>query len=199
MSLSQRIAHTLDELFRAIKFLAAALVMGLGISLASADVGINIAKYIASTTIFANAVTNGALVIKGTSVNGADNNSVCLDSSDGGCTDSGSRSAYLYMAGEQSTGDFGANAVDDFYVQTGAATLALLIDQAQAATFYGTVRSAATGSLGWVPVAAADQACNTTCTSACVMGFNLTAGNITGSILDCTDAAADVCLCAGAS
>lgn len=83
----------------------------------------------------------------------------------------------------------------------GSATPAsvLSLDQDKSALFTGTIRSSATGSVGWTPVAAADQACNTTCTSACGAGFNLTAGNITGSLLACTDATADVCLCLGAS
>lgn len=63
-----------------------------------------------------------------------------------------------------------------------------------AATFNSTVTSSATGSLGWSVVAVANQACNTTCTSACVVGFDLVAG-----IGDCASALSDQCLCAGAS
>lgn len=54
-------------------------------------------------------------------------------------------------------------------------------------------------NLGWTVVAGADTACNTTCTSACVFGWNLNAGNIDGTLLACTDATADACLCAGSS
>ena len=55
--------------------------------------------------------------------------------------------------------------------------------------------STATGSMGWTPVNAANQACNTTCTSACIVGIDV----ITTGFLACTDATADSCLCAGAS
>ena len=54
--------------------------------------------------------------------------------------------------------------------------------------------STATDDIGWTVQSAANQACNTTCTNACVVGFDATAG-----IVACTDAAADQCLCAGAS
>ena len=62
-----------------------------------------------------------------------------------------------------------------------------------------TSTSQVANDIGWTPIAAADQACNTTCAaSGCVFGFNLTAG-VPGTMLLCTDATADVCLCAGAS
>ena len=65
-------------------------------------------------------------------------------------------------------------------------------------TIDGSITSDATGSLGWSIVAGANTACNTTCTSACVMGFELDAWDAT-SVLNCADATADTCLCAGAS
>ncbi len=50
-----------------------------------------------------------------------------------------------------------------------------------------------TGSMGWSIVAAANQACTTTCTNAAVFGFD-------GSTpVGPTDATADTCLCAGAN
>lgn len=52
--------------------------------------------------------------------------------------------------------------------------------------------------LGWTIVAGANTACNTTCTTACVLGFELGAWDAT-SLLACTDATADTCLCAGAN
>ena len=52
--------------------------------------------------------------------------------------------------------------------------------------------------LGWTIVAGANVACNTTCTYACVLGFELGAWDAT-SLLACTDATADTCLCAGGS
>lgn len=79
----------------------------------------------------------------------------------------------------------------------GSATLAdvLTLDQDKAALFTGTVRSSATSDIGWSVVAGANTACNTTCTSACVFGWD--AG--TTAIVNCASALADNCVCAGAS
>lgn len=60
----------------------------------------------------------------------------------------------------------------------------------------GTFTSTA-NSFGWSVVAGADTACTTTCTSACVFGVNT--ASLTADIVDCADATADECLCAGAS
>ena len=64
----------------------------------------------------------------------------------------------------------------------------------------GGVVSRKTTDLGWATVDGTDNtACNTICTSACVVGFqNATGVSVTG-VVGCTDATADVCLCAGAS
>lgn len=62
----------------------------------------------------------------------------------------------------------------------------------------GTITSSATSDLGWSIQTGANTACNTTCTSACVMGFELDAWDAT-SLLACSDATADACLCAGSS
>jgi len=59
-----------------------------------------------------------------------------------------------------------------------------------------TITSSATSDLGWSAVNAANQACNTTCTSACVFGMNTGA---LGNFVGCADATADTCICAGAS
>jgi hypothetical protein len=59
----------------------------------------------------------------------------------------------------------------------------------------GTFTSSATGALGWTVQSATNQACNTTCVSACVVGTDA----VTGGFLACTDATADSCLCAGSS
>lgn len=59
-----------------------------------------------------------------------------------------------------------------------------------------TITSTRTTDIGWSVVAGADTACNTTCTNACVVGFDSGASNLP---VACTDAAADVCLCAGSS
>lgn len=63
-----------------------------------------------------------------------------------------------------------------------------------------TITSSGTGSIGWSVVVAANTACNTTCTNACVVGFATGAvGTDTERPVDCTDATADRCLCAGAN
>ena len=54
-----------------------------------------------------------------------------------------------------------------------------------------------TSDLGWAVVAGANTVCNTTCTSACIFGVNT--ASATADIVDCVDATADECLCAGAS
>jgi hypothetical protein len=72
----------------------------------------------------------------------------------------------------------------------------LKLSNDKSSLFTGTVRSSATADIGWSVVNAANQACNTTCTSACVVGID-TLG--TGGFLGCAVATADSCLCAGAS
>jgi hypothetical protein len=90
-------------------------------------------------------------------------------------------------------GNYSTSGSSSAFTVKGAAGINLLL----ADPIANTITSAITTSVGWTPVSAADQACNTTCTSACAFGLGLTAGNITGSILACTDATADVCLCLG--
>ncbi len=51
-----------------------------------------------------------------------------------------------------------------------------------------------TQNIGWSIVSSANQACNTTCTNACVFGEDT---SVIGSFVDCADATADKCLCAG--
>jgi len=69
------------------------------------------------------------------------------------------------------------------------------IANAGAITIRSTLTSSATSDLGWSVVNSANQACNTTCTSACVIGMDAGAS----AFLACSDATADSCLCAGAS
>lgn len=71
----------------------------------------------------------------------------------------------------------------------------LRLSNDKAALFTGTIRSSATSDIGWSVVSGANTACNTTCTSACVVGQETTSK----AFLACTDATADVCICAGAS
>jgi hypothetical protein len=63
----------------------------------------------------------------------------------------------------------------------------------------GTITSSGNDA-GWSVVDQSDnQACTTGCTFACLFGFNVTAGNVTGLPLTCADTAADVCICMGAN
>lgn len=72
----------------------------------------------------------------------------------------------------------------------------LTISPAGDSTFTGKVTSSRTTDIGWSIVSASNQACNTTCTSACVHGWDTSIGEVA---VDCTDATADKCLCAGAN
>lgn len=72
----------------------------------------------------------------------------------------------------------------------------LTIADAGAITIRNTIVSSATADIGWTVQTAANQACNTTCTSGCVFGEDT---SVVGTFVACTDATADKCLCAGAS
>ena len=61
----------------------------------------------------------------------------------------------------------------------------------------GELRSTATGTLGWSVVLAPNQACDTTCTAACVNGQDTDAAPY--PIVNCATATADRCVCAGAT
>lgn len=64
----------------------------------------------------------------------------------------------------------------------------------------GQMRVVNANSAGWSVVTGASTACNTTCTSACVVGFDVgTLGVAVAHLVACTDASADECLCAGAN
>lgn len=249
MTIAQRISKAIDASIRSVAMLALALITGLGIaSYVNADVAAYVAARLASVVVFD--TTSNLFTLRGSSVDGADNQVMCISSSSGVCAD-GTRGAYIYMTGHEAGGDNLISASDDFEVRTGPGITALGIDQSQLATFAGDIKlsktsasiigaptaiefrnstnangnltipdtgglrvlrgaltvedttngtftSARTTNLGWTVVSVANQACNTTCTSACVFGHNLTAG-VPGAMLACTDATADECLCAGAS
>lgn len=59
--------------------------------------------------------------------------------------------------------------------------------------FSTTLTGTSTTNIGWTKATAANQACNTTCTTACVFGQN----TADFSIVDCGDTTADACICAG--
>ncbi len=71
------------------------------------------------------------------------------------------------------------------------------VSNAGAIATASTFTSSATADIGWAVVTGSNTACNTTCTSACVFGFDTALG--TTDVVACTSALADVCLCAGAS
>lgn len=87
----------------------------------------------------------------------------------------------------------GANGIIN--VGTGSVTLPGGVSTSGNISTTGTITSSNTGSLGWNLVSAANQACNTTCTNACVFGQD----TATSAIVDCADATADACICAGAN
>lgn len=134
------------------------------------------------------------------SIDGADSNSLQFSS---GSTVSTARGAEIEMYGNEN-GNTGILALRAGNVTGGSVIIGtnggstITVAKDLSSTFAGKITSNATADLGWSVQSAANQACNTTCTSACVFGFNLTAG-VPGTLLACTDATADVCLCAGAS
>ncbi len=60
----------------------------------------------------------------------------------------------------------------------------------------GTFQVDNANSMGWSPKNGTNTACNTTCISGCVVGF-ASGGASDGTIVACSDATADSCLCAG--
>ncbi len=61
-------------------------------------------------------------------------------------------------------------------------------------TASGKIVSQRATDIGWSKVSGANTACNTTCTYACVFGEDT---GVIGTLLSCSDATADVCICAG--
>lgn len=62
----------------------------------------------------------------------------------------------------------------------------------------GSITSSAATTIGWSVVSGADAACSSTCTNACVFGFDNGAADAE-ALVDCADTTADVCVCAGAN
>lgn len=138
----------------------------------------------------------------------ADNKSWYLNGG-GAINTSGTRGAYIELTGNElnggriivssgnstGTATFGTRGSGDTLVIAGNTTGLTMDDATRNISLAAQLTSAATSDLGWSVVAGANTACNTTCTSACVFGQETTSK----AILACTDATADVCLCAGAS
>jgi hypothetical protein len=76
-------------------------------------------------------------------------------------------------------------------------TLIALAASDNSATFIGPLIDTRSSNVGWSIVTGANTACNTTCTNACVFGQDTDAA--TKPIVDCADATADRCTCAGSS
>jgi hypothetical protein len=78
----------------------------------------------------------------------------------------------------------------------GAATYSTMWSD-QGVTTVRALQSNSTTDIGWTVQTHANQACNTTCIHGCVFGENTAA--LTYEIVDCADATADRCICAGGS
>lgn len=85
---------------------------------------------------------------------------------------------------------------DAFEITCAAITMTGAVGVTGAVVGTSTITSSATGSLGWSIVAGANTACNTTCTFACAAGQDADAANV---LVACDNAAADLCICAGAN
>lgn len=134
----------------------------------------------------------------------ADDDATLCVSGSGSCTGgaaNNARGGFVFLQGADVGGantgytEIGGTGRIDFFTGS-AGTNALRIADTGNATFSGTVTSASVNTLGWTPVAGANTACTTTCTSACVFGIDSAAPQ---TWLPCSDATADMCLCAGAS
>ncbi len=101
------------------------------------------------------------------------------------------RVADFWTAGGQADDDAGLK----FYTQEGGASnLAMTIDEVMLVTLTGAITSSI-NDLNWAMVASGNQACTTTCASACVFGWDDGVPTLTG----CSDATSDKCICAGGS
>jgi len=76
-------------------------------------------------------------------------------------------------------------------IQTGKINLTAI----GASTFTSTLTCSTTTNIGWTVVTGADTAGNTTCTNACIFGFD----DDTDTIVSCDSALADRALCGGSS
>ena len=145
-----------------------------------------------------------SLTISASTSNADDDGQVSIAGGGGAPTP---RGAYVTASGNESSGN--GNATVGSGDASGADVLlaakdGVLITSEAGATAWtfdivaGTMIGAGTGSVGWVIVDQADnQACNTGCTAPCVAGQDLAGAN--KPLVSCTDATADICLCAGAS
>lgn len=174
---------------------------------ARADFTMLVAQYLANPITRFNAASGTRVALMTNSVSGDDSNAISICPA-GGTISSGcdrGRGAVINLGGINSTIGAGRGIIDliagnnasgNIKMYTGNQALRFTIPSDGSAIAITTqFTSSATSDLGWSIQSAANQACNTTCTSACVFGQETTSK----AILACTDATADTCLCAGAS
>jgi signal peptide peptidase SppA len=85
--------------------------------------------------------------------------------------------------------------VTGYTTLTGAVTMTGAVGVTGNVVTTGTITSSVATSIGWSLGSGANTACNTTCTYGCVFGQN----TATYALVDCADATADLCICAGAN
>ena len=154
------------------------------------------------------ATTVGPYIVGGKtrSASGADANTIVVSGDElltirgyGADGASYQRAAQIVMKVDGTPGSADMPGSIDFQVSPdGSATpaSALKISNSANIVVSQTLTSTRTTDFGWAVANAANQACNTTCVSACVVGMDTGA---LGNFVACTDATADTCLCAGAS
>lgn len=158
--------------------------------------------------------TNGGNILIGkdfflaaSTADGADSLRLTLSGGGAPANGNGGRGSAIFLDGNED-----ASAGDMFLATGDAANASVFVDLNHTGSTFtirntsdsniinmnnsGQITSAATSDLGWSAVNAANQACNTTCTSACVFGMNTGA---LGNFVGCADATADTCICAGSS
>lgn len=101
---------------------------------------------------------------------------------------------YLYSSAA-STLDVSANTT--YNMRIGGTIVNAITSSGETTT--GTFTSSRTTDIGWTWQAAPNQACNTTCVSACGGGIDIDAGFVAAAFVSCSTATADVCLCIGSS
>lgn len=171
-----------------------------------ADLTMLVARYLGNTVTMIETVASTQGNIVTNTVDGADSGSICLS---GGGACGSSRGGRIQVYGNEEVAQTGAIQIElgagggAFALRSNGSarwTVAAAGGVTQAASsgnvaLTGQLTSSTTSDLGWSVQSAANQACNTTCTSGCVFGQETTSK----AILACTDATADSCLCAGAS
>jgi hypothetical protein len=145
----------------------------------------------------------GAANSASTTNTGGNGGDFILDTGAGGTgtTTSGNNGSIIFKvnaaekARVHTNGNFGVgDTTPDSFFSVGASSQ-FGIDSIGNLTTSGTIKSTRTTDVGWSVVNVTNQACNTTCTNACVVGTD----SATPGFLTCADATADSCLCAGAN